>query len=63
MFRYYAHGYVNGNWLLEERKIGEYIEKNCSQDNKNQVESFYKGRMPVTAFAIPGMYYEKVYSK
>ena len=41
MFRYYAHGYVNGNWLLEERKIGEYIEQNAARQQK-QVESFHK---------------------
>ena len=41
MFRYYPHGYVNGNWLLDKRKIGEYIEKNAARQQK-QVESFHK---------------------
>ena len=41
VFRYYAHRYVNGNWLLEKRKIGEYIEKNAARQQK-QVESFHK---------------------
>jgi len=49
VFRYYAHRYVNGNWLLEKRKIGEYIEKNAARQQK-QVESFHKGRMPGNRF-------------